>query len=192
MSITSSVLTFEVGENLLALTMKENHDLTAFRMSITSSVLTFEEGDNLLALIMKENHDLTAFRMSITSSVITFEVGENLLALTMKENHDLTAFRMSITSSVLTFEEGDNLLALTMKENHDLQSNFGGSNSLVSNTRDRSNSFVGPGNFPIHVMLKYTPGSNSRTQSTVRRAIFQVKSYDGSNQIFIDMNQSHA
>ena len=42
-----------------------------------------------------------------------------------------------------------------------LQSNFGRSNSPVSNTRDRSNSFVGPGNFPIHLMLKYTPGSNS-------------------------------
>ena len=33
------------------------------------------------------------------------------------------------------------------------------------------------GNFPIHFMLKYTPGSNSdgsnaRTQSTVRRAVF--------------------
>ena len=61
-----------------------------------------------------------------------------------------------------------------------IQSNLGGSNSPVSNTRDRSNSFVGPGNFPIHLMLKYTPGSNSngsnsRTQSTVRRAIFHVK-----------------
>ena len=42
-----------------------------------------------------------------------------------------------------------------------VQSNFGRSNSPVSNTRDRSNSFVGPGNFPIHLMLKYTPGSNS-------------------------------
>ena len=34
--------------------------------------------------------------------------------------------------------------------------------------------------FPIHLMLKYTPGSNSdgsnsQTQSTVRRAIFHVK-----------------
>ena len=61
-----------------------------------------------------------------------------------------------------------------------IQSNFGRSNSPVSNTRDRSNSFVGPGNFPIHLMLKYTPGSNSdgsnsRTQSMVRRAIFHVK-----------------
>ena len=61
-----------------------------------------------------------------------------------------------------------------------LQSNFGRSNSPVSNTRDRSNSFVGPSNFPIYLMLKYTPGSNrngsnSRTQSTVRRAIFHVK-----------------
>ena len=42
-----------------------------------------------------------------------------------------------------------------------VQWNFGGSNSLVSNTRDRSNSFVGPGNFPIHLVLKYIPGSNS-------------------------------
>ena len=42
-----------------------------------------------------------------------------------------------------------------------VQSNFGRSNSPVSNTRDHSNSFVGPGNFPIHLMLKYTPGSNS-------------------------------
>ena len=46
-------------------------------------------------------------------------------------------------------------------------------------------------------MLKYTPGSNSdgsnsRTQSTVRRAIFHAKRYDGSNQIFLYMNQSHA
>ena len=61
-----------------------------------------------------------------------------------------------------------------------IQSNFGRSNSPVSNTRDRSNSFVGPGNFPIHLMLKYTPGSNSdvsnsRTKSTVRMAIFNVK-----------------
>ena len=61
-----------------------------------------------------------------------------------------------------------------------VQSNFGRSNSPVSNTMDRSNSFVGPGNFPIHLILKYTPssnsdGSNSRTQSTVRRAIFHVK-----------------
>ena len=61
-----------------------------------------------------------------------------------------------------------------------IQSNFGRSNSPVSNTRDRSNSFVGPGNFPIHLMLKYTPdsnsdGSNPRTQSTVRRAIFRLK-----------------
>ena len=31
-----------------------------------------------------------------------------------------------------------------------VQSNFGRSNSPVSNTRDCSNSFVGPGNFPIH------------------------------------------
>ena len=31
MSITSSVLTFEEGDNLLALIMKENHDLTAFK-----------------------------------------------------------------------------------------------------------------------------------------------------------------
>ena len=38
---------------------------------------------------------------------------------------------------------------------------FGRSNSPVSNTRDRPNSFVGPSNFPIHLMLKYTPGSNS-------------------------------
>ena len=42
-----------------------------------------------------------------------------------------------------------------------VQSNFGRSNSPVSNTRDCSNSFVGPDNFPIHLMLKYTPGSNS-------------------------------
>ena len=61
-----------------------------------------------------------------------------------------------------------------------LQSNFGRSNSPVSNTRDPSNSFVSPANFPIHLMLKYIPGSNSdgsnsRTQSTVRRAIFHVK-----------------
>ena len=61
-----------------------------------------------------------------------------------------------------------------------VQSNFGRSNSPVSNTRDRSNSFVGPGNFPIHLMLKYTPSSNrdnsnSGTQSTVRRGIFYVK-----------------
>ena len=61
-----------------------------------------------------------------------------------------------------------------------VQSNFGRSNSPVSNTRDCSNSFVGPDNFPIHLMLKYTPGSNSvcsnsRTQSTDRRAIFHVK-----------------
>ena len=60
-----------------------------------------------------------------------------------------------------------------------LQLNFGRSNSPVSNTRDRWNSFIGPGNFPIHLMLKYTPGSNSdgsnsRNQSTVRRAIFHV------------------
>ena len=62
--------------------------------------------------------------------------------------------------------------------------NLGGvfirSNSPVSNTRDRSNSFVGPENFHIHLMCKYTPGtnsvgSNSRTQSIVRRAIFHVK-----------------
>ena len=61
-----------------------------------------------------------------------------------------------------------------------VQSNFGRSNSPVSNTRDPSNSFVSPGNFPIHLMLKYIPGSNSdgsnsRTQSTVRRAIFSYK-----------------
>ena len=61
-----------------------------------------------------------------------------------------------------------------------IQSNFGRSNSPVSNTRDRSDWFVGPGNSPIHLMLKYTPGSNSdgsncRTQSTVRRAIFSCK-----------------
>ena len=61
-----------------------------------------------------------------------------------------------------------------------VQSSFGRSNSPVSNTRDRSNSFVGPGICPIHLMLKYTPGSNSdgsnsRTQSMVRRAIFHVK-----------------
>ena len=61
-----------------------------------------------------------------------------------------------------------------------IQSNFGRSNSPVSNTRDPSNSFVGPSNFPIHLMLKYIPGSNidgsnSRTQSTVRRAIFSCK-----------------
>ena len=42
-----------------------------------------------------------------------------------------------------------------------VQSNFGRSKSPVSNTRDRSNSFVSPSNFPIHLMLKYTPGSNS-------------------------------
>ena len=65
-------------------------------------------------------------------------------------------------------------------EQSNVQSNFGRSNSPVSNTRDRSNSFVGPGNFPIHLMLKYTrgsnsDGSNSRTQSTVRRAIFSCK-----------------
>ena len=42
-----------------------------------------------------------------------------------------------------------------------LQSNFGRSNSPVLNTRDHSNSFVGLGNLPIHLMLKYTPGSNS-------------------------------
>ena len=51
---------------------------------------------------------------------------------------------------------------------------------LVQSNFDRSNLFVGPGNFPIHLMLKYTQGSNSdgsnsRTQSTVRRAIFHVK-----------------
>ena len=62
----------------------------------------------------------------------------------------------------------------------EIQSNFGRSNSPVSNTRDRSNLFVSPGNFPIHLMLKFTPGSNSdgsnsRTHSTVRRAIFHVK-----------------
>ena len=61
-----------------------------------------------------------------------------------------------------------------------IQSNFGRSNSPVSNTRGRLNSSIGPGNFPIHLMLKYTPGSNSdgsnsRTQSTVRRAFFHVK-----------------
>ena len=42
-----------------------------------------------------------------------------------------------------------------------IQSNFGRSNSPVSKTRDLSNSFVGPGNFPIDLMLKYTPGWNS-------------------------------
>ena len=70
--------------------------------------------------------------------------------------------------------------SLSNSFSEDIQSNFGRSNSPVSNTRDRSNSFVGPGKFPIHLMLKYTPGSNSdcsnsRTQSTVRRAIFHVK-----------------
>ena len=69
--------------------------------------------------------------------------------------------------------------------------------SPVSNTRDCSNSFAGPGNFPIHLMLKYTSGSNSDgsnswTQSTVRRVFFHVKRYDDSNQIFLYMNQSHA
>ena len=61
-----------------------------------------------------------------------------------------------------------------------IQSNFGRSNSPVSNTKGRSNMFIGPGNSPLHLMLKYTSGSNSdgsnsRTQSTVRRAIFHVK-----------------
>ena len=68
---------------------------------------------------------------------------------------------------------------LTMDSKH-IQSNFGRSNSLVSNTRDHSNSLVGPSNLHIHLMLKYTPGSNSngsnsRTQRTVPRAIFHVK-----------------
>ena len=71
-------------------------------------------------------------------------------------------------------------MMLKMKVDIHVQSNFGRSNSPVSNTRVCSNSFVGPGNFPIHLMLKYTPGSNSdgsnsRTQSTVRRAIFHIK-----------------
>ena len=78
-----------------------------------------------------------------------------------------------------------------------IQSNFGRSNSPVSNTRDGSNSFVGPSNFPIHLMLKYTPGSNSdgsnsRTQFTSAGRFFMCKRYDGSNQIFLYMNQSHA
>ena len=33
-----------------------------------------------------------------------------------------------------------------------VQSNFGRSNSLVSNTMDRWNYFAGPVNFPIHLM----------------------------------------
>ena len=61
-----------------------------------------------------------------------------------------------------------------------IQSNFGRSNSPVSNTRDGSNSFVGPGNFPIHTMLKYTPGSNSdgsnsRTQKHGPQGDFSCK-----------------
>ena len=50
--------------------------------------------------------------------------------------------------------------------------NFGRSNSPVSNTRDRSNSFVGPGNFPVHLMLKYTPGSNSDGSNSVKIIVF--------------------
>ena len=52
-------------------------------------------------------------------------------------------------------------ISLLSSEKLKLQSNFGRSNSPVSNIRDRLNSFVGPSNFPIHLMLKYTPGSNS-------------------------------
>ena len=88
------------------------------------------------------------------------------------------------------------LLAPTPGErsNTQIQPNFGRSNAPVSNTRDRSNSFFGPGNFPIHLMLKYAQARTAmaRTQSMVRRAIFHVKRYDDSNRIFLDMNQSHA
>ena len=76
-----------------------------------------------------------------------------------------------------------------------LQSNFGRSNSPVSNTRDRSNSFVGPGNFPIHLMLKYTPGSysdGSNSKYGPQGEFSCKKRYDGSNQIFLYMNQSQA
>ena len=82
---------------------------------------------------------------------------------------------MSMSSNPTPF-----ILEWTSFGTHNIQSNFGRSNSPFSNTRDRSNSFVGRDNFPIHLMLKYTPGSNSdgsnsRTQSTVRRAIFSCK-----------------
>ena len=80
---------------------------------------------------------------------------------------------------------------------NNVQSNFDRSNSPVSNTGDRANSFVGPGNFPIHLMLKYTPGSNSDGSNSNSKHgphgdFFHVKSYDGSNQIFLFMNKSHA
>ena len=68
---------------------------------------------------------------------------------------------MSKDSKYSIFEFQCLMIVATLGHNNILQSNFSRSNSPVSNTRDRSNSFVGPGNFPIHLMLKYTPGSNS-------------------------------
>ena len=52
----------------------------------------------------------------------------------------------------------------------DIQSNFGRSNSPVSNTRDRSNSFVGPGNFPIHLMLKYAQARTAMARTLKLKA----------------------
>ena len=67
---------------------------------------------------------------------------------------------------------------ITLEGQKYIQPNFGRSNSPVSNTRDRSNSFVGPGKFPLHLMLKYTPGSNSNgsnSKNSPQGDFFHVK-----------------
>ena len=69
------------------------------------------------------------------------------------------------------------LLANVKKSKSIVQSNFGRSNSPVSNTRDLSSSFVGPGNFPIHLMLKYNSKHGPQDDFSCKNAMMAGTKY---------------
>ena len=134
--------------------------------------LSYPHTNNRLVFFTAIRYFIFLFKNKMFPEVSEYpETWYNTITL-LCHNNDVTCF--------LDFYFSHRLVWSIWDISFHIQSNFGRSNSPVSNTRDRSNSFVGPGNFPIHLMLKYTPGSNSdgsnsRTQSTVHRVIIHIK-----------------